>query len=253
MGAAKTVCKGDSMKRCRALRVPPPRTAVSTSAAIVQGPFPFYTKAGRRNGTCLLTESQQLPAVRYDVRVGDRVVPVVQPARVKTQRRADQAKRVAQGLVRLPAEALALIEQVVIYDTANPSDTCWSELKHIRITAGMTAGSDGVVSVFPHAFKDRSDATLYRNLFHEVGHTATFQRWGSVQSSGWNAYRDAVARDVHVVSRYGDGRNGERLDEDAAEATALYLLTRGDPKAHQKWRAFLPARFAVLDTLWAQR
>ncbi len=186
-------------------------------------------------------------AWRTDVTVGGLRVPVFTPNALGVHGGGKALRSVAKALASAPTDALQLVREVDVNATPNPYDAYWTQLKGIGVTAGMSASVDGVLSVFPHGLA-QSDAVTARNVLHEIGHIWSRKSYGEKVGSGWQPWQSAVAADPAVPSRYG----ASDPEEDAGDATALYLLTRGSASS-ARYRALLPRRFAILDAVFAAR
>ena len=242
-GHAATACDCQSVKHLDSLR-PPSARRYDLRKPVAVPKREFAVRPGKDPAVCTVETAPQ-PAVRYDVKVDGRTLLIFLPERMKPKLRGQYADRMAHAAATLPPTVAKLVTEMVGYDTANPSDRCWTLTKHKTVVAGMTADGRGVVSVFPKAFKDESGAVFDRNLFHEVGHTITLAAWGVPSDGRWDPWRRAIAADHMAPSHYAEGPE----DEDAADSTALYLLTRPNPNQHAQFRKRLPHRFALLDQL----
>jgi hypothetical protein len=176
-------------------------------------------------------------ARRLQVAIAGRETPLVTPA--GREGWAAPAARVADALAALPDPARALVKRVEINPVPNPEDGWWTRKYGMRVVAGMTADSEGVLRVYPRGLK-QPRPVLVRNMMHEVGHIWSNRTYGS-RRGPWTEWRKAIASDPAVPSLYATAA----VTEDAAEATALYLSTVGTEE-HERYRAKLPARFALL-------
>jgi hypothetical protein len=86
---------------------------------------------------------------------------------------------------------------------------------------------------------------------HELGHAWSLRAWQDDPASA-QAWRAAIASDQDPPSEYARGsfQSSGALDEDAAEATALYFIERGTPD-FERYRARMPARFALIAARFA--
>jgi hypothetical protein len=186
--------------------------------------------------------------VRRDLVLDGRTIPIVLVATAPPAERDRRARRLAEVAARLPPYASRLLTQFVAFAAPRPTDRCDGR------QAGMTALGSGLISVFPHGF-EQDEATLARNLVHEVGHTVSLRAWGDdPQSAAWWRWREAVAADGAVPSHYGNGRDPRprQLLEDFADASALYLLSLPYPKQHARFKSQIPARFELVARLWEE-
>jgi hypothetical protein len=157
------------------------------------------------------------------------------------------AARVGDALAALPASARRLIRRVQISPRPNPDDASWTRRYGRRIVAGMTASAvDGELCVYPQGLRQEREVFV-RNMMHEIGHLWSGREYGVAAGKRWAAWRRAVASDPALPSSYATAA----LQEDAAEATALYLSTLGTAE-HERYRALLPARFALLTKVLPQ-
>ncbi len=136
---------------------------------------------------------------------------------------------IAHGFARVPAPLRALLQTLAISPTDSPYDAYFQRVYKLHVVAGM--GTDFFV----------------KNFMHELGHAWSRPAWRD-DATAAKAWRDAIAADPDPPSGYARDsfRNAGAMDEDAAEATALYFLMRGTAD-EARYRGRMPARFALLD------
>jgi hypothetical protein len=183
----------------------------------------------------------RIDADRLEIAVGGQVVPLVTPWANDRARTLAAAARVGDALAALPTSARRLIKRVQINPLPNPDDASWTKRYGRRVVAGMTASAvDGELCVYPHGLSQTREVFI-RNMMHEVGHLWSGRAYGVADGVRWSPWRRAVASDRTLPSSYATAAP----QEDAAEATALYLSTLGTAE-HARYRTLLPARFALL-------
>jgi hypothetical protein len=159
---------------------------------------------------------------------------------------------IAHGLARVPPELRALLRSLVISPVASPNDARFTKQYGIQVQAGMSTAVTGEITIFPTGIAELRDEDFFvKNLLHELGHAWSLRAWRDDRTSA-QAWRDAIASDPDPPSEYArvSFRNSGALDEDAAEATALYFIERGTPD-FERYRARMPARFALIAARFA--
>lgn len=213
------------------------------------------------------------PATSFEIRLRGRAVPVFVAERaLYGELKQASVEDIAGALARLPAESLALVRAVRLNPVGNPQDDHWDRVYRAHLAppgepsrsqpsvgagkpaekfrSSMTWEPDGTVTVYPIT-NARTAKEHSVDFVHETGHILSQARFGPSMNKAswwrpggawWRRWDEAQAKDGLAVSKYG--RNSS--DEDLAEATALYLSTRGTP-AHDEYRRLHPNRFAILD------
>jgi hypothetical protein len=179
-------------------------------------------------------------ALRYDVKIGTKTVPVYMPKNPGAAT-IHAKEQVAHGLASLPASSLALVSEVRVNDKPNTKDPYWKKkYNDPTFTSYMTAGAAGTIDIYPVLqTQDYLDGTM----IHETGHTLSRRLWGeSDESKGWKAWAAAAKKDVLVPSQYARKSPGE----DFGETLQLYMQVKGTEK-EAEIRALMPARFKILD------
>lgn len=159
---------------------------------------------------------------------------------------------IAHGLARVPPELRAQLESLAISPVPDPHDAMFARKYGMPVQAGMSTGLHGDVTIYPYGLAELRDEDFFvKNLMHELGHAWSRRAWRDDPASA-QAWRDAIASDPDPPSELArtSFRNSDALDEDAAEATALYFVERGTP-AFDRYRARMPARFALLAARFA--
>lgn len=188
----------------------------------------------------------QEDALRYDVRIGDRTIPVYMPANQDPANgHFHSIDEVARGLAALPDAALDATNGVTVNPERNPDDAFWAQqYGDPGFRSYMTAGQGGQVTIYPTSHPI-SQTGMDSSLVHEAGHFVAHGQWGGDETqSSWDDYRAAIAADGIDVSGYG--QNNE--DEDFAETFKLYLGVQGSPQEAEV-RAMYPNRFAIIDRI----
>lgn len=187
--------------------------------------------------------SGEAKAKRYDVRVGERSVPVFMPEPAAPN--THTINEVARGLATLTPGALSQIERVQVNPGANPHDAYWAKVYgEPNFRSYMTAGAAGTIDIYPYGHYASQDG-LNNSLVHEVGHIVSQRNWGnSNQDKRWDDYRNAIAADGIAPSQYGRNSPGE----DFSEFLTLYNAVRGTSQ-EKELRALMPNRFRVAEPL----
>lgn len=192
--------------------------------------------------------SRQVKALKSDVSVGSGTPTVVPVYRPKTPIAAagdiPTVDAVAKGLAALPKSSLKLVKRVDIEPAGNPDDAHWARVyRRPGFRSYMTAGKDGVVTIYPTAAPMTQDY-LEGTMIHETGHTLSGQKWGEESSRKWKPWKDAMKSDVVVPSQYAKSSPGE----DFAETLVVYFQTKGTPQ-EQEIRILMPARVKIIEEL----
>lgn len=151
----------------------------------------------------------------------------------------------AEAARYLPQKNRALVKTIVLSPVVNPEDAHWAtEYNMPDFHSYMTAGSAGVVTVYPSNTGPQPSVSAMRgSLIHETGHTWSYKQWGEDKTQGkWLDWQRARDTDRVSVSTYAMASIGE----DVAETVQIYGSTKGTPK-HLEYKAMVPARFAILD------
>jgi hypothetical protein len=156
---------------------------------------------------------------------------------------ADMAKVVAA----LPIQSRAAIKRVDLNPKANPADAAWQADPNYNPSGGdfvshMTAGADGVVSIYPAAANaDLKEVETALN--HETGHSVSGGAWGNDESDAkWDRWKKARTDDGISVSTYGNSSNRE----DFAESWILFMTAYGTP-LEAEVRTLIPNRSKIMD------
>ncbi len=154
---------------------------------------------------------------------------------------------VARALSQLPPETLSVLTRVELSATRNPSDDYWAqEYNTPDFTSYMTCGEEGLVTIYPQTYPLGTE-DIAETLIHEAGHAWSFQQWGNdPEAKAWSPWKAAAEKDGISISNYATNSP----TEDVSETSAVYLATRGTPE-HERFRQAFPARFAVLDQVFA--
>lgn len=187
-------------------------------------------------------------ALRYDIKVGDRTIPVFVP-------KTDAGKNgnlhsideVAKGLAALPEQNRNLVKSVQINPDRNPDDTYWEKQYNTPgFRSYMTAGADGQVDIYPTTTKIAQEY-VDKSMIHETGHIWSGQNWGNDNDKRWDDWNKAIKSDPGIASKYAKSSSSE----DFSEALVIYQLVRGTP-AEAGYRLQMPERFKILDKHFAK-
>jgi hypothetical protein len=155
--------------------------------------------------------------------------------------------KIAHGFARVPPDLRPLLQTLAISPVPSPNDDYFRRKYKLPVQAGMSTGIHGDITIYPYGIEELRDEDFFvKNFMHELGHAWSRPAWKADPASE-KAWRDAVASDPDPPSEYARASfaSSGALDEDVAEATALYFLERGTP-AFARYRARMPARFALL-------
>lgn len=189
-------------------------------------------------------------ALRYDVEVGGRTIPVYVPKDSSALSGSIHTiDEVAKGLAALPEPSRNLVVQVNVEPGPNPDDAYWAqEYNDPNFSSYMTAGPDGVIDIYP-ASPQMSQDYLDGTMVHETGHIWSAQNWGSdANDARWNDWKAAMGDDPSVASKYAKAAPSE----DFSETLQLYYQVRGTPEEAAA-RSRMPARFKIIDDILAGR
>lgn len=167
----------------------------------------------------------------FAFKLGEQTINIVRPHDQEySLPQQHSVREVAQALSMLPEQSRKLIRLVKLSPDASPDAP----------KSYMSSGIDGVLDIYP---TDTRVTCLTASLAHEAGHVWSMQSWGENEKAPlWNQWRAAIDADGLPVSDYGT----ESVHEDVAEATALFLLTRGTLR-FEVYRRLFPHRFAILE------
>lgn len=224
------------------LEIPAPRVAYSLSSESSRQHV-FEGRNAAAQGTERST-SRKIEAAVSRLNLGDRSVELIMPQDPAQREGLPIPEDLARAAASLPEALQKHLKRFELNPVSYHFET--GNGAHGR-TADMTAGPDGLITVYPHKREFRD---LYRTLVHELGHQLSFVQMGSADGKGpqWERWHQAMAADSLSPSNYArDNASGPGI-EDFAESVSAWVLTRGQPE-HAEWRALMPARFAILDQL----
>ncbi len=217
----------------------------------------FIRTGGTTGAPFTLTGPTALPSFRFEgvaaktlaweIKIDGRTIPV----RIGQNRDASLAyhsiHEIAQGLSMLPSASRGLVTAIHAPGVRNAGDAFWAQrFKDPSYRAYMTAGAEGVISIFP-TLEPMEQKDLNSSLVHETGHTLSKRNWGeSSGSAAWRRWSAAAASDGLHVSRYAQ----KSVDEDFSETFEVYNQVKGT-SVEGELRALLPGRFALIDGLLA--
>lgn len=192
--------------------------------------------------------SGRADAIKYEVDVGGRTIPVVVPKNVSHDGEVHTIHEVAAGLASLPESSRSRIKRVELEPKRNPEDAFWArEYGTSGFESYANADRSGVVKVFP-TWGKHTQSDLDGALHHEGGHIISMQEWGeSGATPRWNAWKAAKRKDPGIASMYA----GSSIREDFAETYLLYHQVKGTPKeaSARKW---MGERFKIIDQIEAK-
>ncbi len=140
----------------------------------------------------------------------------------------------------------AQIKQIHLNPKPNPADAYWKKHYKNFTSSFMTAGADGIVSIYPTATAPSSEQVA-ASLSHESGHVISQRTWGTNEKNAkWKPWRAAMKSDGIAPSGYA--KNSP--DEDYAETWRLWVHVRNTPKAIEV-RTLLPARIKIMEKMVA--
>jgi hypothetical protein len=153
-------------------------------------------------------------------------------------------QQAANAASYLPKPARSVITTVLLNPVVNPDDAYWAvEYSDPDFHSYMTAGADGVVTIYPDTSSLPGDNYMRGTMIHETGHTWSFKTWGEDTTQGkWVDWQTAMTNDKVAVSGYANAS----ISEDVAETVTVYVSTRGTPQC-EEYRRIVPHRFAILD------
>jgi hypothetical protein len=176
--------------------------------------------------------SKKVDANKYEVEIGKIKVPVYFPKTPDASAgEFHTTDEVATGLATLPDVELAAVKQVNVEPARNPDDPYWAKkYKDKNFRSYMTAGSDGIISIYPSKNKTSQDY-LQGTMIHETGHALSNKKWGedAEKDKGWKPWRTAMKKDGFVASQYAKAS----VAEDFAEALQLYEQVHGKPQEYE--------------------
>ena len=154
-------------------------------------------------------------------------------------------EKTIEALAALPEKNLALIKRVVVEPDRAPSDAEFAKLYGRNdFRAFMTAGSEGVVRIYP-TLDEQPVAAITATMIHETGHVLSRRLFGdSPDSEKWKAWHAAAKADGVSVSKYAKSSD----DEDFAETLLAYESVRGTQQADEL-KEMIGNRFALLKPL----
>lgn len=184
--------------------------------------------------------SGEANAVQFDITIAGETTTVYMPVQPDPALAYHGLDDVANALASLPAQSRERIERVDVNPQGNPDDAYWAEKYDMPgFRSYMTAGAEGVVSIYPSEGHAPGQDSLNGGLSHEVGHIVSGQ---DMDEPEWAAWETAMAGDGQSVSDYADSSRGE----DFAETYTLYMSVVGTPQESAA-RAQYPERFEILD------
>jgi peptidoglycan hydrolase-like protein with peptidoglycan-binding domain len=197
----------------------------------------------------------QTPAERVDVTIGaaadpDKVtIPVFRPkaAALKPNLKYHTFADVEKGLSVVPGPNAKEIKRVDIEPAFNRDDPHWKKAyKDPNFQSYMTAGADGIVSVYPSGASELpGDIYMGGSFIHETGHIIGNKTFGrNPQGPKWKPWRDAMASDKLHPSDYAKNSPSE----DFSEMLLLARTVKGK-RREREIRNLFPARMAILDSM----
>ena len=182
-------------------------------------------------------------ADKFGVSIGASVTPIFQPRDLVFSKPFQHTPdELANAFAMLPVQSRQLLSTIRLSPTNDPDEGHWAEKYQKRaFSTYMSVDEQGTVDVYP-TLSASNVKYLKHNLLHEAGHVWSIRVWGRDETApAWAPWRDAMKADGLPVSLYGE----ESPLEDVAEATALFLGTRGTP-LFAEFRQLYPHRFKIL-------
>jgi hypothetical protein len=170
---------------------------------------------------------------------------IVAPAAMKKGYHQHTVQEAADAARYLPKKNREAMKRIQLNPIENPEDPHWAaEYKTPGFHSYMTAGADGVMTIYPNAKKEQPGTNYMRGtMIHESGHTMSYKNWGEDTKKGkWADWKRAMDSDRHTVSQYAQSD----IAEDVAETVTAYGSTKGTPM-FAEYKAIVPARFAMLE------
>ena len=153
-------------------------------------------------------------------------------------------QQAAESAGYLPKPTRSVITTVLLNPVVNPDDAYWAvEYNDPDFHSYMTAGADGVVTIYPDTSSLPDDNYMRGTMIHETGHTWSYRTWGEDTTQGkWVDWQTAMTNDKVAVSGYAHAS----IAEDVAETITVYVSTQGTPQ-FDEYCSIVPHRFAMLD------
>jgi hypothetical protein len=192
--------------------------------------------------------SGKADAVRRTLKVGETdstEIPIFMP---KNALPAGTQLPTLEEIVSMIASANSHTRRAIVRVRANPgrnpADAYWASTKNMaNFRSFMTAGSDGVVDIYPQT-GPTTGPTLRKSVEHESGHVVSMKAWGdNDHGPKWTPWREAMRKDGFSASKYA--RTG--VADDFAEAWALLMEVEGTER-EKEIEMLMPARYAILKT-----
>ena len=215
------------------------RETVETSPVTVEVSAPVELKDYSFRGE--VADAEQYTATYSD---GAGIV-IVAPKAPRKRYHLHTVQQSADAATFLPAKNRALVKRIVLNPVDNPDDPTWAAAYgEPDFHSYMSAGADGVVTIYPDEAEPMPGAGAMRGtMIHETGHTWSYQEWGTNTNEGkWRDWQAAMALDKTSVSGYAQNS----IDEDVAETVQVYCSTKGKPK-YDEYKAIVPHRLAMLE------
>lgn len=151
----------------------------------------------------------------------------------------------AEAASHLSKQVRSMIKKVMLNPITNPQDPYWAtQYKRPNFHSYMTAGVDGIVTIYPEKAADALSAptAMSNAMVHETGHTWSYKTWGVDTTKGkWQDWKKAMAADKVAISGYATSS----IVEDVAETIRLYQISKGTPTSAE-YQKIVPHRFAIL-------
>jgi hypothetical protein len=234
--------KGQMLRDFLEKQAATPYLAAQNAGALPRAPY--TVSEGKDTGEYGF-RSGKAEGVTYDVKIGDQTIKVTLPKNPPAGSNLPSIDEIAKSLAALPPGSRAVVKEVVVNPGQNPDDAYWEKVYGTPgFRSYMTAGKEGVVNIYPTS-SAQSQTVLENSMVHETGHALSKLKWGDdLNDPRWQPWKDAVAKDGIVPSRYGKNS----LNEDFAETLVIYMNVKGTP-AEAEMRALMPERFKLIDEL----
>ncbi|MFO0578460.1 MAG: hypothetical protein U1A78_31025 [Polyangia bacterium] len=206
-----------------------------------------YTLAGPTDKKDYQFHGQKADAKEWIARFEDGTqLRIVAPKALAAGLHNHTVQQTVDAASYLPKAARTVINTVILNSGTNPEDPSWAiEYNDPNFHSYMTAGADGIVTVYPDKTTNRlpDDNYLRGTMIHETGHTWSYKTWGSDETKGkWVDWKAAMAKDKVSVSGYAT----KAIAEDVAETIQVYSSTLGTPR-FDEYKKIVPNRFGILE------
>jgi hypothetical protein len=205
----------------------------------------YQVSAGQEVGSYQFA-SGQADALRYDVQVGNKTIPIFAPKNPDpTQGKFTTPEQVAKSLSALPESYREKIRSVNIEPGRNPEDSILANSlgrKDYRSISDADSSSRTIQFFSSKAKLSQSDVD--GGLIQGASKVLGERRFGTnPRSAGWSKYSKAAEKDQVRPSGFAN----LSPQADFQESLSLYQQVKGTDR-EAEIRALLPERFKIFDT-----